>query len=236
MTARLAALLRSERQRLRTVIVIEPPECFAPDWKTDALEEAPPASVKLGERAWWLMQLVGYAPLPWWEQQLALDPEGVLAWAGKSEWKTALLTGFRTALGRQPGHPAWIGALLKCGGFPHQDAVELTLTLGPAEADAALQQILGETDDAGLAAQVIESADFAWSEGLWRAAQSKLLRWLGQRDWRFQAALPRLAYRIPPAGLAEIPALPEASPMADAMARFAAIVEQRRALQQRFNR
>jgi hypothetical protein len=234
MMARLEPCIRSERKLLRTVTVIEPPPAFAPDWKADALEEQPPAQVKFGERAWWLLQMVSYTPLAWWETKLALDPDSILALAAKSEWKAALLAGFRTAISRQPGHTAWTTALLKRGGFSHQEAVQLALTLAPAVADAALQHILADTDDASLAAQVIETADFTWSQALWRVAQQKIPRWLAQRDWRFRTALLQLAYRIPPTALDDALAWPEKTPFADAIAEFAAILEERRALYQRF--
>jgi len=234
MIARLESGIRSERKRLRAVTVIEPPLVFAPDWKADALEEQPPAQVKLGERAWWLLQMVSYTPLDWWEAKLALDPDSILVWAAKSEWKSALLAGFRTAISRQPGHAAWTAALLKRGGFSHQEAVQLALTLAPADADMALQQILVDTDDASLAAQVIETADFTWSLALWRIAQQKLPRWLASRDWRFRSALPQLAYRIPPSVLHDALAWPEKTQFADAIAEFTAILEERRILYQRF--
>lgn len=234
MTARLESCVRSERKLLRTVTVIEPPPVFAPEWKADALEEQPPAHSKLGERAWWLFQMVSYTPLAWWEAVLALDPDGVLTVAAKSKWKTALLAGFRTAISRQSGHTAWAVAMLKRGGFSHQAAVELALTLTPAEADAALQHILADTDDTGLAAQIITTADFAWSLALWRVAQQKFPHWLAQCDWRFHAALLQLAYRIPPTALDEALNWPEKTPFANTITEFAAILEQRRALYQRF--
>jgi hypothetical protein len=230
MTARLDPCIRGERKILRTVTVIEPPDVFAPDWKDDALVEQPPTGVKMGARAWWLLQMVGYAPLGWWEEKLALDPAGILALAAKSEWKAALLAGFRTAIGQQPGHPAWVLALLERGGFVHQDAVELALTLAPVEAAAALQRLLAETDDAGLAARIIERADFPWSPALWETARGKLPRWLVQRDGRLRAALPLLALRVPPAALADEAIGPELTPFADALAEFSATLDQRRTL------
>ncbi len=234
MTARLEPCLRSEHKRLHTVTVIEPPSAFAPEWKADALEEQPPANTKLGERAWWLLQIVSYAPLAWWEAKLELDPDGVLALIAKSEWKAALLAGFRTAISRQPGHAAWTTALLKRGGFSHQAAIELALTLAPAEANAALQHILSETDNASLAAQIIETADFTWSLALWGAVRQKLPHWLAQRDWRFHTALPQLAYRIPSAALNDALDWPETASATTAITGFSAILEQRRALYQRF--
>lgn len=230
MTAWLDSCVRSEHKILRTVTVIEPPDAFAPDWKDDALVEQPPAEMKLGARAWWLLQLVSHAPLGWWEEKLALDPAGILALAAKSEWKAALLAGFRAAIGQQPGHPAWVVALLERGGFAHQDAVELALTLAPTETAAALQRILAETDDAGLAARIIERADFPWSPALWQAAREKLPRWLARGDWRLRAALPLLALRIPLTALADEILGPELAPFAEALAEFSTTLDQRRNL------
>ncbi len=186
--------------------------------------------MKLGARAWWLLQLISHVRLGWWEEKLALDPAGILALAAKSEWKAALLAGFRAAIGQQPGHPAWVVALLELGGFAHQDAVELALTLAPTEAAAALQRILAETDDAGLAARIIERADFPWSPALWQAAREKLPRWLARGDWRLRSTLPLLALRIPPAALADETLGPELTPFAEALAEFSTTLNQRRAL------
>ena len=232
MTARLEHCVHNKRKLLHTVTLIEPPLVFAPEWKADTLEEQPPA--QFGERAWWLLQIVSYTPLEWWETKLALDPDGILALAAKSEWKTALLTGFRTAISRQPGHAAWTTALLKRGGFSHQEAIELALTLTPADTDTALQHILTDSDDIRLAAQVIETADFTWSQALWRVAQQKLPGWLAQHDWRFHTMLPRLAYRIPPIALDDTLAWPETTQYAPAIAEFSTILEQRRMLYQSF--
>ncbi|MFO1424380.1 MAG: DUF5691 domain-containing protein [Candidatus Competibacteraceae bacterium] len=231
MVARLEPCVRSERKLLRTVTVIDPPLSFAPEWKADALEEQPPASVKLGARAWWLSQIVSYAPLDWWEEKLqSTTPADVLALAAKSEWKAALLAGFRAAIRYQPDHAAWMLALLERGGFSPQEAAELALTLEPAAADTALQRLLAATKDAALAARIIEAADFAWSLALWRVAQQRLPRWLAQQDWRFRSALVLLACRIPPAVLSEEMTWPEPSLFADAIADFSHVLEQRRTL------
>ena len=230
MSARLDSCIRSERKLLRTVTVIEPPASFVADWKTDGLEESPPPGAKFGERAWWLRQIVSYTPLVWWEQRLALQPVEILATVAKSEWKGALLGGFRTALGQQPGHHAWTLALLERGGFTHQQAVPLALTLSPAEADTALQRILTATDDAALAAQIIESADFGWSAALWHLVEQKLPLWLAQQNWQFRHSLPLLAGRIPPVALMTELTAPELTPFADAFTEFSAILHQRRSL------
>jgi hypothetical protein len=64
--------------------------------------------------------------------------------------------------------------------------------------------------------------------------QQKLPRWLASRDWRFRTALLQLAYRIPPSALHDALVWPETTPFADAIAEFIAILEERRALYQRF--
>ena len=120
--------------------------------------------------------------------------------------------------------------MLERGGFSHQDAVKLALTLDPAAADAALQRILAATDDAALAAQIIESADFVWGAALWRAAEQKLPLWLAQQDLRFRHSLPLLAGRVPPAALMADLTGPELTPFADVFTEFSAILQQRRSL------
>lgn len=230
MAARLEPCIRSERRLLRTVKVIEPPQSFSPDWKADAFEEKPPAGLEIGERGWWLLQLVGVTPLTWWEEHLKMDPADILSLAAKSEWKDALLAGFRAAIGNQPGHHRWTLAVLKQGGFPHQEAVALAITLPPPEACAAFERILAETEDSSIGVLVIESAKFPWSVPLWNVAKANLPRWLAQKDWRFRSAITTLACRIPPEALHDDLALPEIPLFAGEFAEFSRITEQRRAL------
>ena len=39
-------------------VALDAPEAFLPEWKADALEETKPKGEKLGQRAWWLYQIV----------------------------------------------------------------------------------------------------------------------------------------------------------------------------------
>ena len=146
----------------------------------------------------------------------------------------ALLAGLRIAITRQPGQTAWATALLKHGGFSHQEALQLALTLAPTDADTVLQPLLATTNDVSLVAQLIESADFPWSIALWHIAQAQLPLWLSAQDWRFYRALPQLAYRIPPTALDDAVTWPEKTQSAEAIAQFSAILRERRALHQRF--
>ncbi|XBY08489.1 DUF5691 domain-containing protein [Escherichia coli] len=43
-----------------------------------------PKAKKLGQRAWWLYQIVAAVPLDWWQTQLQATPVELLRWAGKN--------------------------------------------------------------------------------------------------------------------------------------------------------
>jgi hypothetical protein len=233
-TAWLEPCLRTERKLFRTTTTIEPPAAFDPSWKAKTIEEKPPASMKLGERAWWLLQLVSLAPLGWWESRLGTAPADILALAVKSDWNEALLRGFRTALSNQPEATAWILAFLEMGGSSEM-ALDLALRLPPAKADEAFQKIFSSLSDLGHAIRAIEAADFTWSPQLWRSVRQKLPQWLNQQDWRFRATLGQLACRIPPACLYEELSWPDAPFYLDAIAEFSQIVDQRRTLHHYLN-
>ena len=87
MMARLEPCIRIERKLLRTVTVIEPPLAFTPEWKADALEEQPPSHMKLGERAWWLLQSISYTPLDWWETNWRWTRTAFSPWRRKASGK-----------------------------------------------------------------------------------------------------------------------------------------------------
>lgn len=91
---RLSPLLRRERALLRQHWVIDAPEAAAADWSPDQIAAARPPSEKLGERAWWLYQLVRQVPLVWWTATTAMTPAGLLGWAAKTDWADALMRGW----------------------------------------------------------------------------------------------------------------------------------------------
>lgn len=94
---------------------IEPPEREDPAWKERAIEPARPKQEALGERAWWLYQLVRQVPPAWWCERLQLAPAAVLAGALGTPWAVALLRGWRDALLAAPPGPCtheWAQALL----------------------------------------------------------------------------------------------------------------------------
>ena len=80
--ARLEPLLRQERVLIRRRWTIDAPDMAGPDWKDDNLDAVRPKHESLGERAWWLHQLVRQVPLAWWTQQTGMTAAELNLWAG----------------------------------------------------------------------------------------------------------------------------------------------------------
>lgn len=109
--ARLAPLLTLERGLLRRRWMLEAPTATGGDWKADQLDTPRPEKDSLGERAWWLYQLVRQVPLPWWSAHTGMTAAELLAWAAGTDWTEALLRGWTDVLFAAP-EDAWCDALL----------------------------------------------------------------------------------------------------------------------------
>lgn len=109
--ARIAALLKHERVLLRKRWQIDAPTEVGKDWKDDNVDPVRPKNETLGERAWWLRQLVRQVPLVWWAQHTGMSPGELLQWAGETDWAEALLRAWRDVLYAAP-EPAWCEAFL----------------------------------------------------------------------------------------------------------------------------
>jgi Family of unknown function (DUF5691) len=110
--SRLEPLLKMERALIRKRWVIEAPSVVSEGWVSDAIETARPQHERLGERAWWLYQLVRQVPLTWWTQHTALSPAELLKWAHETDWAEALIRGWRDVLFAAP-ESSWCKALLE---------------------------------------------------------------------------------------------------------------------------
>jgi len=109
--ARLAPLLSEERQLLRKRWRIEPPTAPDKAWAADNVDAARPKSETLGERAWWLYQLVRQVPLAWWTTHTGMDADELIRWARSGDWAEALLRGWHDVLTTVPS-VEWCQALL----------------------------------------------------------------------------------------------------------------------------
>lgn len=117
--ARMAALLVEERSLLRKRWHLDAPAAADEAWKQDGIDPERPKGESLGERAWWLLQLVRQVPPVWWRERTGMDATALVAWAQSHDWGEALLRGWFDALLNVPDAEL-IDALLQAWPKPLQ--------------------------------------------------------------------------------------------------------------------
>ena len=96
-TSRLMGLVRASRPHLEVIL----PESCDKDMIRDGIERTAPS--KVGQRAWWLIQMLASVPPSVWPQTWHKTPADLLRAAAESEWKQVLFEGWeRAALTRIP--------------------------------------------------------------------------------------------------------------------------------------
>lgn len=150
--ARLAPLVTLEPGLLRKHWHIDAPTAPPADAKADQLDTPRPEKDSLGERAWWLYQLVRQVPLGWWTAHTGMSPAELLAWAAKTDWTEALVRGWGDVLFAAPDDD-WCDALLDHWppGLRESPARVLGL-LPPARRD---RHLLRDARDPALAASAL---------------------------------------------------------------------------------
>jgi hypothetical protein len=91
------------------------PEACPPDWVRDGIEPklTPLAKdLKLGERAWWLAQLLAAVPPAHWSSTSSQTPEALIEAAAGGEWADAIGFGWAHAAASHQD-PEWSSALLR---------------------------------------------------------------------------------------------------------------------------
>lgn len=112
MLARVRPLLTLKRGVLTgkgKLTVTLPDGCDAA-MKRDGVEPKPPDK-KMGEKAWWLRQMLAIVPPSFWCQQWNITPSELLKTVKKHEWEEALVYGWARAAQRHQDI-AWAEALL----------------------------------------------------------------------------------------------------------------------------
>jgi hypothetical protein len=238
--ARVAALMKHERVLLLRRWQIDAPQAAADDWNADQIEAARPQHEPLGERAWWLYQLVRQVPLAWWSEHTALPPAELLAWAAGTDWADALLRGWRDVLFAAPDE-AWCDALLEHWpkGLREQPSAVLAL-LSPARREPHLQRQLQDTQTAlhTTVAQILAAcpAGQTLSAGTSRLLAERVVESAGQlnNDYALRGQLADLACALHPDVLDRLAALPrqadETPSCTEALHTLAQVVAARRAL------
>ena len=207
MADRARALLRHEPGGLlrRARLHVEPPAAHDAALARDGVERAPPAGV--GERAWWLAQILGAVSPSTWSDAWRAEPAALVRLAAEGEWAQPLLEGWSTAAARVRD-PAWAAALL-ASRAPELQAPRLAPTrlalLAALPAEARERLVAAALRDRPVDADVVElvlGSTHDWSGPFARVVLDWLRRRAGQAggagDWQLREALPRLALRVPP--------------------------------------
>ncbi|HEX5503112.1 MAG TPA: DUF5691 domain-containing protein [Thermomicrobiales bacterium] len=84
------------------------PDACGPSWQRDGVEPNPPPEV--GERAWWLTQVLALVPVAHWSGRFAATPEALIAAAARGEWGPTVIEGWSRAVPLAPD-AGWAAAL-----------------------------------------------------------------------------------------------------------------------------
>jgi hypothetical protein len=196
--ARLSRLLAQERALLRMRWTIDAPAAVEAQWKEDNVDTTRPKhESSLGERAWWLYQLVRQVPLGWWTQHTAMAPADLRRWADSTEWTEALLRGWREVLLAAPDE-AWCEAFLDTWPktWPEADRAALLALLPLAQRERHWQRGIGADTLVALLSQIVaacpvgETLSAPFSTTLAATLREAVERGALQQDWTLRSLLP----------------------------------------------
>ena len=229
-------------------LVVDPPTELDDATLRDGLAKKPPQG--MGERAWWLAQIVATVPPRVWSETWQATPHAIIAAAFKGDWRKELTAGWAAAavLHRDA---AWAEAIL-ASGFSLEKPTPIAPTLHSLLSVLSVEQretfVTRALRDAPTAEQVVTlvaAADHAWSDHFART----VLDWLRKRvrerstagpyEWHLREIIPRLAMQVPPALAGATdgwPASEDAGAFAKALDQFISVLTFRRELAEELDR
>lgn len=187
---------------------VRPPESCDPEMVADGVEPKPAPGV--GERAWWLSQVLGLVPPGAW-------PVEALEAAAATDWTAPLLRGWAVAAARFRD-AAWAEALVRhWSSTVEKERSELAFSpelllsaLEPADRDAVLLRVLARNPVDGV--QLSVQADHRWGAGLTAAVLRALPALTKPHAYLAAAAARQLGLHGDPAVRAEADRLAGAGP------------------------
>ena len=91
---------------------VELPAALDKEAVRDGIDPSPPASRKIGERAWWLVQMVALVPPSHWTARFGCDARTLLEAVIETEYSVELISALTQAAGRHADEP-WLADLLR---------------------------------------------------------------------------------------------------------------------------
>ena len=166
---------KRRRRRLR----VELPATLDKETVRDGIDPSPPASRKIGERTWWLLQMISLVPPSHWTSRFGCDARTLLEAVVETEYGAELIAALSQAAGRHADE-TWLAELLRQSLANHQAAENNTDGLvieliNAAQADTRerlLSQALGSIGVASfpLALTLLSSSGADWSPETTRCA------------------------------------------------------------------
>jgi hypothetical protein len=187
--------------RAKGKLEVKLPEACDKALERDGIEPKPPSgSKKMGQKAWWLQQMIACVPPSAWTKHWETTPKALCEAAAATDWQRPITNGLTQATLRTRD-AAWAEALLDTAA-----PVELLMLLDPARQDAWLLEKLKKTDDP-LADKsplmpFLSQYDRLWSPELARAVLDKLRRIAGSNKsanthWHLRSTLKTFALHMP---------------------------------------
>jgi hypothetical protein len=91
-------------------VLVELPAALDKPAQRDGIDAKPPSHRKIGERAFWLTQMIATVPPEHWSQRFGCSPPALLEAAAETEYAQDLLAAWSTAAVRHP-NDEWLDAL-----------------------------------------------------------------------------------------------------------------------------
>jgi hypothetical protein len=183
---------------------------------------------KVGERGWWLLQMLGATPLSTWTEQWQMSPQQIVKLAQSHEWQNVLLDGFALAAKRQGNHE-WLEEVIRVW-FAGQKSISRNVVLVDLDTEALVNALSSDRRDAllidlfqtfhrrindSLVIWLLRSSSKLWSVDLARLVLDGLEEHLNNTktfsnsDWELRSALKEFAHFIPVSLTSEVIGLRE---------------------------
>lgn len=132
------------------------PEAFDKTWQRDGIVEKPPA--RLGQRSWWLSQMLALVPPSYWEEHFGASPAALIAAASADDAGLTVLEGWSRAAIR---HKAVAWMLLLWNAWDKTKTEDPYYTSVRNEMLGALVRGLPEREARSLSMNVLKRTDLA---------------------------------------------------------------------------
>jgi hypothetical protein len=157
-------------------LAVHLPDALNDAARRDGIAPKPPEG--LGERAWWLTQILGQVPPDHWEQRFGVTPAALISAAVADEWSLAVLEGWsraailhRTSAWALGLWERWLARGPSGVYYPRARLSMLTGLVGllpPAATEALMRRLLGE--EIGMQPDerqaILAAIPHPWSDGV----------------------------------------------------------------------